>query len=106
MNANENVEKHPPTKLIFFYSNCDQSCDIRERLTSIPTLVQRLGYTFQFEMPSVKVERREKKLTPIYLANCVNEKSTMIVIVVTSCNSQRNYPMKNCSSGEFSNLDT
>jgi hypothetical protein len=61
MNANENQDPHSPTKLIFYYSTCDQSRAIRERLTTLPSLIQTLGYQFQFEMPSVKVEWREQK---------------------------------------------
>ena len=62
MNANETTqEKHPPTKLIIFYSNCDQSQNIRERLTTMPRLVQELGYSFQYEMPTVQVVYKEKK---------------------------------------------
>ena len=65
MNANETQDQHPPTKLIFLYSRCDYSCDIRERLTNIPTLIQQLGYAFQFEMPTVKCMYEEKKETYI-----------------------------------------
>jgi hypothetical protein len=64
MNANETTqEKHPPTKLIFLHSYRDYSCDIRERLTSLPTLIQLLGYAFQFEMPTVKCVYKEKRET-------------------------------------------
>jgi hypothetical protein len=61
MNATESEDKHSPTKLILFYSNCNQSCNIRERLTNIPRIIQDCGYDFTFEMPTVHAVENIKK---------------------------------------------
>jgi hypothetical protein len=52
--SNSSVQKNPPpTKLTLFYSSGDRSQFVRERLASLPYLVQQLGYKFTFEMPTV-----------------------------------------------------
>ena len=60
-NESKIENEHPPTKLTFFFSSQDQSCDIRERMTTLPWLVQELGYTFQFEMPTVHCQYEKPK---------------------------------------------
>lgn len=54
-------KQHPPTKLLLYHSNVDCSQDIRERLTSIPTIIQMNSYSFQCEMPTVNVDYIEPK---------------------------------------------
>jgi len=53
-----------PTKLSFFSSSQDQSQSIREHLSSLPDLIQKLDYKFSFEMPTVHVLNRREE-TPI-----------------------------------------
>ena len=61
MNANETQNQHPPTRLLLYYSNGDDSSFIRDRLTNIPFIIQASGYKFQYEMPVVIVEKSASK---------------------------------------------
>ena len=53
-----------PSKLTLFFSTQDRSQFVRERLSSLPYLVQQLDYKFTFEMPTVhcEISRGEPKV--------------------------------------------
>ncbi len=57
-------ETPPKTKLTLFYTSQDKSQFVRGRISNLPDLVQRLGYKFTFEMPTVHcvIERGEPKI--------------------------------------------
>lgn len=50
----EDNNENKPTRLILFSDFYNRSDSIRERLTSLPTLINSLDYKFQYEMPSVE----------------------------------------------------